>query len=63
VKAMVQTDVDLLASTRSRDVFLGGNRLLQQVQFLSNYSSTASRALQPSVQYNSFANAIEHKTK
>jgi hypothetical protein len=60
---MVQNDVDLLTSTRAADVFLAGNRLLQQVQFLSSYSSTASKALQSSAQYNSLANAIEFKTK
>ena len=63
VKAIVQNDIELLTSTRASDVFLAGNRLLQLVQFLSNYSSTASKALQYSAQYNGLANAIEFKTK
>ncbi|CAF1080857.1 unnamed protein product [Adineta steineri] len=63
VKAMIQNDVELLTSTRVSDVFLAGNRLLKQVQFLSNYSLVAGKALQSSAQYNSLANAIEFKAK
>ncbi len=61
---MVQNDVELF-STPSH-IFLAGNRLLKQVQFLSSYSLAARpilQDLQASAHLNSPPNAIEWKTK
>lgn len=62
IKAMVQNDVELLSSTTPLHVFIAGNRLLKQVQFLSNYSIGAQpilRDLQASAHLNYPLNAIE----
>ncbi len=58
---MVQNDVDLLSSSQPSDIFLAGNRLLKQVEFLSNYSVDARKVLQASAQYKSIA--IEYKNE
>lgn len=50
IKAVVQSDVELLSGT-DRDVFVAGSRLMKSVGFLANYNTNANEVLEVSNEF------------
>lgn len=48
---MVKNQVDLLGSDVESDIFLAGTLLMEQVEFLSNYTINAHQIMNPSIEY------------